>query len=89
MILGFSIGGGIDQDPTQNPFSEDKTDKVRGSLFFIAIRLSKHYWSAFVFCPLTQLTKVIVVILCRLSLCLTYPALYLLFSPTLHKPVLN
>lgn len=29
LILGFSIGGGIDQDPTQNPFSEDKTDKVR------------------------------------------------------------
>ncbi|KAJ6657238.1 hypothetical protein lerEdw1_002605 [Lerista edwardsae] len=28
LILGFSIGGGIDQDPTQNPFSEDKTDKV-------------------------------------------------------------
>ncbi|KAK9412585.1 TAX1BP3 [Crotalus adamanteus] len=27
LILGFSIGGGIDQDPTQNPFSEDKTDK--------------------------------------------------------------
>uniref|UniRef100_H3BEI6 Tax1-binding protein 3 n=1 Tax=Latimeria chalumnae TaxID=7897 RepID=H3BEI6_LATCH len=26
-ILGFSIGGGIDQDPSQNPFSEDKTDK--------------------------------------------------------------
>lgn len=31
LILGFSIGGGIDQDPTQNPFSEDKTDKVRYS----------------------------------------------------------
>lgn len=31
LILGFSIGGGIDQDPTQNPFSEDKTDKVRSS----------------------------------------------------------
>uniref|UniRef100_A0A0D9RMA0 Uncharacterized protein n=1 Tax=Chlorocebus sabaeus TaxID=60711 RepID=A0A0D9RMA0_CHLSB len=30
LILGFSIGGGIDQDPSQNPFSEDKTDKVRG-----------------------------------------------------------
>ena len=29
LILGFSIGGGIDQDPGQNPFSEDKTDKVR------------------------------------------------------------
>lgn len=27
LILGFSIGGGIDQDPSQNPFSEDKTDK--------------------------------------------------------------
>ncbi|XP_068599775.1 tax1-binding protein 3 isoform X2 [Brachionichthys hirsutus] len=27
MILGFSIGGGIDQDPVQNPFSEDKNDK--------------------------------------------------------------
>lgn len=27
LILGFSIGGGIDQDPNQNPFSEDKTDK--------------------------------------------------------------
>ncbi|XP_059847798.1 tax1-binding protein 3 [Hypanus sabinus] len=27
LILGFSIGGGIDQDPTQNPYSEDKTDK--------------------------------------------------------------
>lgn len=36
LILGFSIGGGIDQDPTQNPFSEDKTDKVRCSLFYIA-----------------------------------------------------
>uniref|UniRef100_A0A3B3SB97 Tax1 (human T-cell leukemia virus type I) binding protein 3 n=1 Tax=Paramormyrops kingsleyae TaxID=1676925 RepID=A0A3B3SB97_9TELE len=30
LILGFSIGGGIDQDPGQNPFSEDKTDKVNG-----------------------------------------------------------
>lgn len=28
LILGFSIGGGIDQDPAQNPYSEDKTDKV-------------------------------------------------------------
>uniref|UniRef100_A0A1A7XB05 Tax1-binding protein 3 n=1 Tax=Iconisemion striatum TaxID=60296 RepID=A0A1A7XB05_9TELE len=27
LILGFSIGGGIDQDPGQNPYSEDKTDK--------------------------------------------------------------
>ncbi|KAM4859305.1 tax1-binding protein 3-like [Thomomys bottae] len=27
LILGFSIGGGIDQDPSQNPFSEGKTDK--------------------------------------------------------------
>ncbi|TSM94647.1 Tax1-binding protein 3 [Bagarius yarrelli] len=27
LILGFSIGGGIDQDPTQNPFSQDKSDK--------------------------------------------------------------
>lgn len=27
LILGFSIGGGIDQDPSQNPFSQDKTDK--------------------------------------------------------------
>ncbi|XP_028625495.1 tax1-binding protein 3-like isoform X1 [Grammomys surdaster] len=27
LILGFSIGGGINQDPSQNPFSEDKTDK--------------------------------------------------------------
>ncbi|XP_030290124.1 tax1-binding protein 3 [Sparus aurata] len=27
LILGFSIGGGIDQDPGQNPFSGDKTDK--------------------------------------------------------------
>ncbi|XP_067421936.1 tax1-binding protein 3 isoform X1 [Emydura macquarii macquarii] len=27
LILGFSIGGGIDQDPAQNPFSEDKSDK--------------------------------------------------------------
>lgn len=27
VILGFSIGGGIDQDSNQNPFSEDKTDK--------------------------------------------------------------
>lgn len=27
LILGFSIGGGMDQDPGQNPFSEDKTDK--------------------------------------------------------------
>ncbi|KAG7283697.1 hypothetical protein CRUP_020470, partial [Coryphaenoides rupestris] len=30
LILGFSIGGGIDQDPVQNPYSEDKTDKVNG-----------------------------------------------------------
>uniref|UniRef100_A0A671PQ40 Tax1-binding protein 3-like n=1 Tax=Sinocyclocheilus anshuiensis TaxID=1608454 RepID=A0A671PQ40_9TELE len=30
LILGFSIGGGIDQDPSQNLFSEDKTDKVNG-----------------------------------------------------------
>lgn len=29
LILGFSIGGGIDQDSNQNPFSEDKTDKVK------------------------------------------------------------
>lgn len=28
LILGFSIGGGIDQDPGQNPYTEDKTDKV-------------------------------------------------------------
>lgn len=28
LILGFSIGGGIDQDPAQNPFSQDKGDKV-------------------------------------------------------------
>ncbi|KAM6921950.1 tax1-binding protein 3 [Xenentodon cancila] len=27
LILGFSIGGGIDQDPGQNPFSGDKCDK--------------------------------------------------------------
>ncbi|XP_072294518.1 tax1-binding protein 3 [Eucyclogobius newberryi] len=27
LILGFSIGGGIDQDPSQNPYSEDKADK--------------------------------------------------------------
>uniref|UniRef100_A0A8C4SN47 Tax1-binding protein 3 n=1 Tax=Erpetoichthys calabaricus TaxID=27687 RepID=A0A8C4SN47_ERPCA len=27
LILGFSIGGGIDKDPGQNPYSEDKTDK--------------------------------------------------------------
>ncbi|KAM3620337.1 uncharacterized protein V6R79_021778 [Siganus canaliculatus] len=27
LILGFSIGGGIDQDPGQNPFSGEKTDK--------------------------------------------------------------
>lgn len=27
LILGFSIGGGIDQDPAQNPFSQDKCDK--------------------------------------------------------------
>ncbi|KAJ8277386.1 hypothetical protein GJAV_G00074600 [Gymnothorax javanicus] len=27
LILGFSIGGGMDQDPGQNPFSEDKCDK--------------------------------------------------------------
>ncbi|KAK7119765.1 hypothetical protein R3I94_021562 [Phoxinus phoxinus] len=27
LILGFSIGGGIDQDACQNPFSEDKADK--------------------------------------------------------------
>lgn len=27
LFLGFSIGGGIDQDSTQNPFSKDKTDK--------------------------------------------------------------
>ncbi|MGH0190004.1 UNVERIFIED_CONTAM: hypothetical protein FKN15_041489 [Acipenser sinensis] len=30
LILGFSIGGGIDQDPGQNPYSEDKSDKVNG-----------------------------------------------------------
>ncbi|CAO2616702.1 Tax1-binding protein 3 [Lemmus lemmus] len=30
LILGFSIGGGIDQDPSQNPFSEDETNKVNG-----------------------------------------------------------
>uniref|UniRef100_A0A3B4BG87 Uncharacterized protein n=1 Tax=Periophthalmus magnuspinnatus TaxID=409849 RepID=A0A3B4BG87_9GOBI len=30
LILGFSIGGGIDQDPSQNPYSEDKSDKVNG-----------------------------------------------------------
>lgn len=36
LILGFSIGGGIDQDPAQNPFSQDKSDKV--SLFvFISL----------------------------------------------------
>lgn len=29
LILGFSIGGGIDQDANQNPFSEDKADKVK------------------------------------------------------------
>lgn len=28
LILGFSIGGGMDQDPAQNPFSQDKGDKV-------------------------------------------------------------
>lgn len=28
LILGFSIGGGIDQDPSQNPFSQNKSDKV-------------------------------------------------------------
>ncbi|KAM8873653.1 tax1-binding protein 3 [Spinachia spinachia] len=27
LILGFSIGGGIDQDPGQNPFTDDKSDK--------------------------------------------------------------
>ncbi|TWW57888.1 tax1-binding protein 3 [Takifugu flavidus] len=27
LILGFSIGGGIDQDPSQNPFSQNKSDK--------------------------------------------------------------
>uniref|UniRef100_A0A8C5KFF1 Tax1-binding protein 3 n=1 Tax=Jaculus jaculus TaxID=51337 RepID=A0A8C5KFF1_JACJA len=27
LILGFSIGGGIDQHHSQNPFSEDTTDK--------------------------------------------------------------
>ncbi|XP_042557530.1 tax1-binding protein 3-like [Dipodomys spectabilis] len=27
LILGFSIRGGINQDPSQNPSSEDKTDK--------------------------------------------------------------
>ncbi|XP_032826808.1 tax1-binding protein 3-like [Petromyzon marinus] len=27
LILGFSIGGGIDQDPGQNPYSMDKSDK--------------------------------------------------------------
>ncbi|MEE6468440.1 hypothetical protein FKM82_008284 [Ascaphus truei] len=31
LILGFSIGGGIDQDPAQNPYSQDKTDKVGSS----------------------------------------------------------
>lgn len=29
LILGFSIGGGMDQDSNQNPFSEDKADKVK------------------------------------------------------------
>uniref|UniRef100_A0A3P9J7A5 Tax1-binding protein 3 n=1 Tax=Oryzias latipes TaxID=8090 RepID=A0A3P9J7A5_ORYLA len=27
LVLGFCIGGGIDQDPGQNPFSDDKADK--------------------------------------------------------------
>lgn len=33
LILGFSIGGGIDQDPAQNPFSQDKADKVSVHMF--------------------------------------------------------
>lgn len=33
LILGFSIGGGIDQDPAQNPFSQDKSDKVSSFVF--------------------------------------------------------
>ncbi|MBN3317077.1 TX1B3 protein, partial [Atractosteus spatula] len=37
LILGFSIGGGIDQDPGQNPFSEDKTDKVINCSIFYAM----------------------------------------------------
>lgn len=37
LILGFSIGGGIDQDPGQNPFSEDKSDKVSLSAAIISL----------------------------------------------------
>lgn len=40
LILGFSIGGGIDQDSGQNPFSEDKTDKVSiGTLIYFYISI--------------------------------------------------
>lgn len=61
LILGFSIGGGIDQDPTQNPFSEDKTDKVRCSLLSVAAlcrRLSRpsQLHSLASVCPLSSLT---------------------------------
>ncbi|NWW87921.1 TX1B3 protein, partial [Rhynochetos jubatus] len=44
LILGFSIGGGIDQDPTQNPFSEDKTAgpwHFKRTLFFQGIYVTR------------------------------------------------
>lgn len=37
LILGFSIGGGMDQDPAQNPFSQDKGDKVSSSLYLCVV----------------------------------------------------
>lgn len=62
LILGFSIGGGIDQDPTQNPFSEDKTDKVRCSLFSVAPlqKLTQQAQLISAFCPLTQFTTKVI-----------------------------
>lgn len=44
LILGFSIGGGIDQDPGQNPFSEDKSDKVSLSAAIISLRAVFSSW---------------------------------------------
>ncbi|XP_075943996.1 tax1-binding protein 3 isoform X2 [Anarhichas minor] len=42
LILGFSIGGGIDQDPGQNPFSDDKTDKTSQALFSAGGFMDEH-----------------------------------------------
>lgn len=46
LILGFSIGGGIDQDPGQNPFSEDKTDKVSLSVYVWVCVSIRSLWTA-------------------------------------------